>query len=117
MPYLNTFAFELVLSLYPKYDTIHKDIYVKIRDFLLEEDLRNIRHKHLSKMVKLKGVVTRRSAVFSQLKKIFMECRCGNRIGPIFQNNYGNIDVGVCPVCQSNGPFAIDKEQTIYRNH
>lgn len=84
MPFLNKFAFELVLSFFPNYHKIHQDIYVKVKDFLLEEDLRNIRHKHLSKMVKIKGVVTRRSAVFSQLKKIYMECRCGNSIGPIF---------------------------------
>jgi len=68
-------------------------------------------------MIKIKGVVTRRSAVFSQLKEIYLECKCGNRIGPLFQNNNSDIKIGTCPVCQSNGPFMIDYDKTIYRNH
>lgn len=55
--------------------------------------------------------------MFSQLKMIYLECRCGHTIGPLFQNNSADIDVGVCPVCQGNGPFAIDSERTVYRNH
>lgn len=60
MPYLNKVAFDVVISFYPEYHKIHNEIYVKIKDFLLEEDLRNIRHKHLGRMIKIKGVVTRR---------------------------------------------------------
>jgi DNA replication licensing factor MCM2 len=60
MPYLNKTAFEVILNYYPNYGKIHEEVFVKIKDFFLEEDLRNIRHKHLNKMIKIKGVVTRR---------------------------------------------------------
>lgn len=60
MPYLNKVAMDVVLSLYPNYGKIFPEVFVKIKDFLLEEDLRNIRHRHLGKMIKIRGVVTRR---------------------------------------------------------
>lgn len=84
MPYLNKVAMDVVLQFYPQYGKIFPEVFVKVKDFLLEEDLRNIRHKHLGKMIKIKGVITRRSAVFSQLKMIYLECRCGHTIGPLF---------------------------------
>ena len=60
MPYLNKVAMEVVLQFFPQYGKICSEIFVKIKDFLLEEDLRNIRHKHLGKMIKIRGVITRR---------------------------------------------------------
>jgi len=60
MPYLNKVAMDVVLGLYPNYGNIFPEVFVKIKDFMLEEDLRNIRHRHLGRMIKIKGVVTRR---------------------------------------------------------
>jgi DNA replication licensing factor MCM2 len=53
----------------------------------MTENLRDLRQKHLNKLIKIRGVVTRRTAVFSQLKKVYYFCKCGDRKGPIYQNS------------------------------
>lgn len=64
MPILNQIAFEVVLSFYHEYHAIHSEVYIKLKNFFLEEDLRNIRQKHLNKMLKIRGVVTRRYRLY-----------------------------------------------------
>jgi DNA replication licensing factor MCM2 len=57
------------------------------------------------------GVVTKRSQVFNQLKKIYFRCiKCGMQKGPFYIDNINNINLGQCTSCQSNGPFPIDKQ-------
>lgn len=116
-PILNQVAFELACKYFPGYENIHHEIYIKIRDFPLEEKLRDLRTFHLNTLIKIRGVVTRRYPVYSQLKKIFYICRCGNRMGPIFVSENQDIKLGQCPVCHSNGPFQIDQELGVYRNY
>ena len=63
-------------------------------------------------------MVTVRSEVFSQLKKIIYKCiKCGFLKGPFYINNLNSIKLGNCTSCQSTGPFPIDKQKTIYRNY
>jgi len=63
-------------------------------------------------------VVTIRSEVFSQLKKIIYKCvKCGFPKGPFYINNINDVRLGSCSSCQSTGPFPIDKQRTIYRNY
>ena len=69
-------------------------------------------------MIKFRGVVTRRTQVFSQLKKVWFTCqRCGQDKGPIYHNNNAQVYLGNCVLCQSKGPFKIDQDLTIYRNY
>ncbi len=66
----------------------------------------------------MKGVVTIRSEIFNQLKKIIYKClKCGFLKGPFYINNINDIRLGSCTSCQSTGPFPIDKQKTIYRNY
>lgn len=117
-PYLNAVAFEMAKSYYRNYENIHSEIYVKIKDLPLLDSLRQLRQKHLNILIKFKGVVTRRSAVFSQLKEIYYYCtKCGDKRGPIYQSNDQNVKLGTCKSCQSKGPFMVDQESTIYRNY
>lgn len=116
-PILNTVAHELACKYFPGYENIHHEIFIKIRDFPLEEKLRDLRTFHLNTLIKVRGVVTRRYPVYSQLKKIYYICRCGNRMGPIFVSENQDIKLGQCPVCHSNGPFQIDQELGVYRNY
>lgn len=117
LPIMNSVSFDVACKLYPGYENIHSEIYVKIRDFPLSENLRDLRTYHLNTLIKIQGVITRRYPVYSQLKKIFYICRCGDRKGPIFQNDNQDIPIGQCGVCHSNGPFEIDSETTVYRNY
>ncbi|KAL9325671.1 hypothetical protein ACSQ67_006316 [Phaseolus vulgaris] len=90
----------VVFELHPNYRNIHQKIYVRITNLPVYDQIRNIRQIHLNTMIRIGGVVTRRSGVFPQLQ----------------QNSYSEVKVGSCPECQSKGPFTVNIEQTIYRN-
>jgi len=70
-------------------------------------------------LIKIRGVVTKRTGVFPEYSKIFYRCPCGDIKGPIFHNNAyeGKQFLGQCVVCQSNGPFTVDEVHTVYRNY
>lgn len=74
---------------------------------------------HLNALIKVSGVVTRRTGVFPQLRYVKYNCsRCGFILGPYYQDpSSSEIKIGVCPQCQSNGPFSLNAEQTIYSNY
>lgn len=111
-------ALNVVLNLHPNYRNIHDKIYVRITNLPVYDQIRNIRQVHLNTMIRIGGVVTRRSGVFPQLQQVKYDCnKCGTVLGPFFQNSYSEVKVGSCPECQSKGPFTVNIEQTIYRNY
>ena len=66
------------------------------------------RQEHLNKLVRVSGVVTRRTGVFPQLQQVKYDCsKCGFVLGPFFQNAEREITPTSCPSCQSHGPFAV----------
>uniref|UniRef100_A0A175YR75 DNA replication licensing factor MCM2 n=1 Tax=Daucus carota subsp. sativus TaxID=79200 RepID=A0A175YR75_DAUCS len=111
-------ANKVVFELHPNYKQIHQKIYVRITNLPVYDQIRNIRQIHLNTMIRIGGVVTRRSGVFPQLQQVKYDCnKCGMVLGPFFQNSYSEVKVGSCPECQSKGPFTINIEQTLYRNY
>ncbi|KAK4261677.1 hypothetical protein QN277_004640 [Acacia crassicarpa] len=111
-------AQKVVFQLHPNYRNIHQKIYVRITNLPVYDQIRNIRQIHLNTMIRIGGVVTRRSGVFPQLQQVKYDCnKCGSILGPFFQNSYSEVKVGSCPECQSKGPFTVNIEQTIYRNY
>jgi DNA replication licensing factor MCM2 len=65
----------------------------------------------------VRGVVTRRYAAYSQLKKLYYVCRCGDRKGPIYENSFSPIRLGQCVYCHSNGPYFLDSESAVYKSN
>uniref|UniRef100_K3WQQ3 DNA replication licensing factor MCM2 n=1 Tax=Globisporangium ultimum (strain ATCC 200006 / CBS 805.95 / DAOM BR144) TaxID=431595 RepID=K3WQQ3_GLOUD len=115
---LEEVARDVVLALFPYYDTIHQEIYVRILDLPGTENLRDLRTAHLNFLIKVSGVVTRRTSVFPQLKLVKVNCPgCGTVIGPFTQQNHQEIKLNSCPECQHRGPFPVNTEQTVYRNY
>lgn len=111
-------AKDVVLDKFPDYSAMHDDIHVRITDLPISDSLRDLRHVHLNVLVKVGGVVTRRTGVFPQLRVVRFTClKCGSVTPPYTQNTDAEIKVGACLVCQSNGPFALNSEQTVYRNY
>ncbi|KAJ4826063.1 MCM DNA helicase complex subunit [Turnera subulata] len=111
-------AGKVVFNLFPNYKSIHQKIYVRITNLPVYDQIRNIRQIHLNTMIRIGGVVTRRSGVFPQLQQVKYDCnKCGAILGPFFQNSYSEVKVGSCPECQSKGPFTVNIEQTVYRNY
>ncbi|XVF86157.1 hypothetical protein PTKIN_Ptkin18bG0017600 [Pterospermum kingtungense] len=111
-------AQRVVFDLHPNYKSIHQKIYIRITNLPIYDRIRDIRQIHLNTMVRIGGVVTRRSGVFPQLQQVKYDCnKCGAILGPFFQNSYSEVKVGSCPECQSKGPFTVNIEQTVYRNY
>ena len=105
-------AYAAVLVFYPAYDNIHNEIHVRITDLPTGETLRDLRRTHLNRLVRVSGVVTRRSGVFPQLKYVKFDCgKCGAVLGPFFQDTQKEVRVSFCPNCEGKGPFKVNSEQ------
>ncbi|KAL2913170.1 MCM DNA helicase complex subunit [Polyrhizophydium stewartii] len=111
-------AMEVVLSGFEDYDKIFSEIHVRITNLPIVETLRSLRQTHLNTLVCVKGVVTRRTGVFPQLKYVKYDClKCGAVIGPYYQDSTSEIRVRVCPNCQGKNCFTVNSEETVYRNY
>jgi len=117
LPILDEVAFDVILLYYPSYDRIHPEIHVRIADLPSKSNLRELRQANLNSLVRVGGVVTRRTGVFPQLKYIKFDClSCGEVLGPFLQDPQVELKISYCSNCQKRGPFRINSEQTVYRN-
>lgn len=111
-------AMDVVLLHYPDYERIHSEIHVRITDLPTHYTLRQLRQSHLNSLLRVSGVVTRRTGVFPQLKYIKFNCtKCGVTLGPFPQESNVEVKISFCQNCQSKGPFALNSEKTVYRNY
>ena len=111
-------AMDVTLLHYPDYERIHSEIHVRISDLPVHYTLRQLRQTHLNCLVRVSGVVTRRTGVFPQLKHVRFDCtKCGNTLGPFPQDSNAEVKLSICSYCQSRGPFTLNSEKTIYRNY
>ena len=118
LPIFNQVALEITLEIFPDYENIHKEIFVRIRELPVEDKLRDLRQIHLNALIKIRGVVVKRTNVMPEMNKIYFRCLCGDIKGPILHNNIYEARqfLGQCVICQRNGPYQIDDYQTVYRN-
>lgn len=111
-------AMDVTLLHYPDYERIHSEIHVRISDLPVHYTLRQLRQTHLNCLVRVTGVVTRRTGVFPQLKYVRFDCtKCGMTLGPFQQESNAEVKISYCQNCQSRGPFTLNSQQTIYRNY
>lgn len=111
-------AMEAVLLHYQDYERIHAEIHVRVTDVPAVFTLRDLRQSHLNALVRVSGVVTRRTGVFPQLKFVKFDCnKCGTTLGPFQQETNVEVKISYCQNCQSRGPFVLNSEKTIYRNY
>lgn len=110
----------IVLRLFEEYDKIRSEIHVRITDFPSMDQLRDLRYNHLNTLIRVCGVVTRRSGVFPQLTLVKYDCvRCGAVLGPFVQDLQATdqVHINACTSCDARGPFTINTSQTVYRNY
>ncbi len=70
------------------------------------------RQLHLNQLIRTSGVVSSSTSVLPQLNIVKYDCnKCSFVLGPFFQSQNQEVKVGVCPECQSRGPFEINMEQ------
>jgi DNA replication licensing factor MCM2 len=108
-----------VKELYPNFHHIHQQWYVRFYNVNSNDSIRDLRHTHLNVLISIKGVVTRRTGVFPQLKVIKYDCgKCGHMAGPFVVSTVGKIPKPTtCASCQSKGPFTVNQTQTLYQNY
>ena len=130
------------LRLFPSYHAIRDEIHVRVSDVPIIDSLRDLRRGNLDGLVKVSGVITRRSGVFPQLKLAYYDCvRCKFVTGPYRIEDstthssgpgdgggggggrYGGGDASdahsptLCPECDSEGPFRLNPTRSRYRNY
>lgn len=111
LPLFDAVALDVILLFYPSYTRIHAEVHVRITELPTSYTLRDLRQIHLDALVRISGVVTRRSGVFPQLKYVKFDCgRCGEIIGPFTQESTNEIKINACPSCESKGPFTVNSE-------
>ncbi|KAI4118137.1 MAG: hypothetical protein LQ338_007457 [Usnochroma carphineum] len=111
-------AMDVTLLHYPDYERIHSEIHVRISDIPVHYTLRQLRQTHLNCLVRVTGVVTRRTGVFPQLKYVKFDCtKCGVTLGPFQQESNVEVKPSYCQNCQKRGPFTLNSEKTVYRNY
>lgn len=107
-------ALGVILIWYPAYERIHSEVHVRISDFPVNASLRDLRRTDLNNLVRVTGVVTRRTGVFPQLKYVKFDCqKCGSVLGPFYQDHTNEVKISFCPNCEKRGPFTVNSEQVI----
>ncbi|XP_068172376.1 DNA replication licensing factor MCM2 isoform X2 [Antennarius striatus] len=111
-------AKEVVLAMYPKYIRIAHEIHIRICNLPLVEEIRSLRQLHLNQLIRTSGVVSCCTGVLPQLGMVKYNCnKCNFVLGPFFQSQNKEVKPGSCPECQSQGPFEINMEETVYQNY
>lgn len=88
---LNEAATRHTLMLFTAYNAIKSEIHVRISDVPILDSLRDLRRSHLDCLVKVHGVVTRRSAVSPQLQMAYYRCMaCKQTVGPFRIDGVGS---------------------------
>ena len=118
---LNEAATRHTLMLFNSYNAIKSEIHVRISDVPIMDSLRDLRRSHLDCLVKVLGVVTRRSTVYPQLQLAHFRClSCKSTQGPFRVEGQGEnvasaYEPDECPVCESTF-FKLDPSLCKYRN-
>ena len=111
-------ALSAILVYYPAYERIHSEVHVRICDLPMNSSLRDLRRSNLNTLIRVSGVVTRRSGVFPQLKYVKFDCgKCGAVLGPFYQDATSEVRVSFCANCESKGPFKVNSEQVKSSNY
>lgn len=99
---------------FPNYYLIKPLIHARINNLPVIEEIRGLRNNHLNKLVRINGVVTRRSGVFSLYSIVKFTCtKCKATFGPFIGKN---LKPTSCFECQGSGPFIVNTSETIYKD-
>eukprot|EP00933_Yihiella_yeosuensis_P034372 TRINITY_DN2786_c0_g2_i1.p1 TRINITY_DN2786_c0_g2~~TRINITY_DN2786_c0_g2_i1.p1 ORF type:complete len:895 (+),score=237.27 TRINITY_DN2786_c0_g2_i1:77-2761(+) len=94
------------------------ELRVAIHSFPVKEPIRELCTRHISKLIHVSGVATKRSAVFNQVRRLWVRCaKCNYPSGPFEVAEEKDLRPGSCTECQSKGPWRVDRQQTIYTNY
>jgi len=94
------------------------ELRVAIYGYPVSEPIRELNCKHVNKLINVYGVVTKRGLVQNQVKRLMLRCaKCNYPNGPFDVASIEDLKPGSCIECQSKGPWKVDRQRTLYRNH
>lgn len=118
IPILDETAREVAAAEFEGYEAEQGHVYVRIANIPLQESIRDLRHFHINQLVRVDGVVTRRTGVYPQLDRVMFDCaKCSAVLGPFFQTGDKEVKLNSCAACESKGPFIVNVRETVYRNY
>ena len=121
LPILHDTALQLVRERYDVYKDKDVEVSIRLQNFPVMDQIRNLRGYHVNRLVNVSGVVTRRSTLLPCLRVLFVDCiQCGFLCGPFEVSGVDDASKmpapNHCSQCQSRGPFQVNREEAIYRN-
>eukprot|EP01035_Chromulina_nebulosa_P018362 gene18362-24058_t len=103
----------VVLTVFPNYLKITQELHVRIINLPIADRLRDLRQVDLNNLIKVTGVITRRTSVFPMMKAIAYDCNgCGTTVGPYKDS----LKPGNCPSCNGIN-YKINNQKTEYSNY
>ena len=118
LPVFNEAAWEVVLDMFPNYGGVHAEVYVRISELPVQESIRDIRQNHMNCLIRVDGVVTRRTGVFPKLATVKYSCNvCGFTTAAFHQTEGNESRPDTCAECQAKNQWTINQEQTVYKNY
>lgn len=97
---------------FPNYFMIKPNVYGRICNVPVVEEIRSLRNAHLNKIVRIRGVVTRRSMVQSVVEIAHYKCTlCKALAGPFDPNTI----VKMCYECQQS-KLILDNLRSVYKD-
>lgn len=101
-------------SYFPNYHLIKPIVHARIFDLPVIDCIRGLRNTHLNKLIRISGVVTRRSGVFSLYSIVKFTCtKCKATFGPFIGKD---LKPTSCFECQGRGPFVVNTSETVYKD-
>jgi DNA replication licensing factor MCM2 len=105
---------DVVKMYFSNYHLIRPQVHARIVDLPVLDNIRFLRNRHLGKLVRVCGVVTRRSGVFPLYSIVKFTClKCKAIFGPFIASSFRPSQ---CFECQSKGPFMINTSETVYKD-
>jgi len=122
LPLLNETLMLQAARKFKTYETManvgENELRVAISGFPVKDTIRGLCSRHMNKLVQVKGVATKRTNVFNQVRRLWVRCaKCNFAIGPLDVAEETDLRPSKCLECQSKGPWRVDRQQTIYQNY
>lgn len=104
---------------FPGYvERVKHSFHVRITDLPIKDKLRDLRQDHLNSLIRVSGVVTRRTSVFPQMVSIAYDCTiCGDELGPFPTDGTVEVRPGSCTNCEGSGCLKLNIQRTQYDNY
>ena len=105
---------DVVLKEFPHYAQIAQELHVRIVNLPISDRLRDLRQNDLNNLIRVSGVVTRRTDVYPQIKAQAYDCSaCGQQYGPFPEDK---LKPAQCLGC-GQGVLRANPQRSEYRNY